>query len=73
MYPLASTVGVKRCIPCSFCLGWRHALEVKCVNQFAAIRALGPQVIGHALAFVARTSEFWFVEDTHLFEILCTK
>ena len=48
-------------------------LEVKCVNQFAAIRALGPQVIGHALAFVACTSEFWFVEDTHLFEILCTK
>ena len=32
MYPLASTVGVKRCIPCSFCLGGRHALEVKCVN-----------------------------------------
>ena len=47
--------------------------QVECVDELTAVRTLSPQVIGHILTLVAGASEFWFIEDIHLVEMLCIK
>ena len=40
-------------------------LEIQGVNQFPAVRALGPEVIRNRILLLVASTEFWLVKDTH--------
>ena len=49
----------------AMCANLMTLLEIQGVNQFPAVRALGPEVIRNRILLLVASTEFWLVKDTH--------
>lgn len=45
-------------------------LEVQCMNKFITAGTLCPEVVWHRVTLVFLVLELWFVEDSHIADVI---